>query len=933
MLNRSDLTTTATLPTNSAKSLVFIDAKVSDYARLAAGVRDGMEVFILHPAEDGIAQITQALQGQHLVSAIHIISHGSEGSLHTGNSILNLETIERYTHPLKSWREVLAENAEILLYGCQVVAGGNLSLIQRLHELTGANIAASRTLMGNPKRGGNWELEVRTGKMSASIALTPEVRQAYQGVLAAGDLDPTFGNGGIVTTEEFGGSITDIVIQSDGKIIAIKTQREPPNSGNPSTNFVLTRYNSNGSLDTSFGTGGRAIANIGNFDLLTTVSDALALQSDGKILLTGGADGDVALARFNRDGTLDTSFDEDGKVIADFGFSEGRDLAIQSDGKILVAVSSVDPIIHPDANLSPMPGEAFIQDFTFVRYNSDGSLDTSFGDGGKVVTDFGTNSVIANLAIQPDGKIVGVGSAGGDFALARYNSDGSLDTSFGNGGKVTTDVDVDFGSSIALQADGKITIGGGTRSGSPDLDLALARYNSNGSLDTSFGTDGIIIRDLEFLDNATEVEVQTDGKIVVTVQTLKNLFFNSDFTVLRYNSDGSLDSSFGNEGIVTTDFGGFNLSNALALQTDNKIVVAGSGDFGIAIARYDAGEVVPLPEPEPEPEPTPEPTPEPEPEPTPEPTPVPTPEPSILPEGIDPNYNPCQLLTNPPAIPTPNLTADTLTGASLFGDDNANTLDGQAELEVTLIGRAGNDNLFGSPGNDRLFANQGADFITAGTGDDTVTAGQDNDGVLGGTGNDVLSGNLGNDQLLGNDGDDVIFGNAGIDYIDAGNGNDIAFGGRDHDGISGGEGDDVLLGELGNDCVQGYAGSDILFGNGDSDTLWGDSGSDTLYGGQGNDWLNGGSDTDVLLGDFGDDTLTGSAGGDRFDFRRGDGSDIVTDFQDGIDIIGLKEGLVFEDLAIATVGSDTQIRVDDRILVSLLGVNANTISVEDFALV
>ncbi len=143
----------------------------------------------------------------------------------------------------------------------------------------------------------------------------------------------------------------------------------------------------------------------------------------------------------------------------------------------------------------------------------------------------------------------------------------------------------------------------------------------------------------------------------------------------------------------------------------------------------------------------------------------------------------------------------------------------------------------------------------------------------------------------------------------------------------------MLLGELGNDCLQGYAGSDILFGNTGNDTLWGDSGSDTLYGGQGNDWLNGGSETDVLLGDRGDDTLTGSAGGDRFDFRRGDGSDIVTDFQDGIDIIGLKEGLTFETLTIVEVGSDTQISVNENILVTLLGVNANTISVEDFALV
>jgi uncharacterized delta-60 repeat protein len=917
MLNRSDLTTTATLPTHFAKSLVFIDANVSDYARLAAGVRDGMEVFILHPAEDGIEQITEALQGKHLVSAIHLISHGSGGSLHTGNSILNLETIERYTQQWKSWREVLAENAEILLYGCQVAARGNEGLIQRLHELTGANVAASRTLTGNPEQGGNWELEVRTGEMFASVALTPEVRQAYQGVLAAGDLDPTFGNGGTVMIPN-GFLPSGLVIQSDGKILIAASDFTS------TSDWVLTRLNSDGSLDSSFGTGGKVTTNIGDFDYYPT----LTLQSDGKILATGGSDGDVAIVRYNIDGTLDTSFSGDGKVVTDFGFSEGRDITVQADGKIVVAVGAIDP---GSSSPKPKEGEELIRDFTLARYNSDGSLDTSFGSEGKVTTDLPEYSGIGShgIVIQPDGKIVATGSAGSgfelprdsDFAVVRYNSDGSLDTSFGDAGTVITDVDGGYARSIALQVDGKIAIAGGL-----DGDYAIVRYNNDGSLDTSFGTDGIVTSDAEGATQVDNLAIQADGKIVVVGLA------DRDFTVFRYNADGSLDNSFGTDGIVTTDFGFFDISHILDLQTDNKIVVAGSSAKEIAIARYDAGEVVPLPTPEPEPEPTPEPTPEPEPEPEPEPTPVPTPEPSILPEGIDPNYDPCQLLTNPPAIPTPNLTTDTLAGASLFGDENPNTLDGQAEIEVTILGRGGNDNLFGSPGNDRLFGNLGEDFMTAGNGDDTVTAGKDNDGVLGGTGNDVLSGNLGNDQLLGNDGDDVIFGNAGIDYIDAGNGNDIAFGGRDHDGIAGGEGDDVLLGELGNDCVQGYAGIDILFGNGDSDTLWGDTGSDTLYGGQGNDWLNGGSDTDVLLGERGDDTLTGSAGGDRFDFRRGDGSDIVTDFQEGLDIIGLKEGLVFEDLAIATVGSDTQIRVGDRLLVTLMGVDANAISAEDFAL-
>lgn len=141
------------------------------------------------------------------------------------------------------------------------------------------------------------------------------------------------------------------------------------------------------------------------------------------------------------------------------------------------------------------------------------------------------------------------------------------------------------------------------------------------------------------------------------------------------------------------------------------------------------------------------------------------------------------------------------------------------------------------------------------------------------------------------------------------------------------------VGELGNDCLQGYAGTDILFGNSGSDTLWGEIGNDILYGGQGEDWLHGGGESDILQGDRGNDTLTGSDGGDRFDFRRNDGSDTITDFQHGLDIIGLKEGLTFEDLAIVQAGNDTQIGIDGSLLVTLMVVSTNTLTIDDFALV
>ena len=905
------------------KAIAFIDANVEDYPTLAAGVRAGIEVAILHPAEDGIAQITSILARRNGISSLHIISHGSPNCLYLGNTILNLGNLQKYVPQLRQWRQALGENAEIWLYCCNVAREHGKfttspSLVTQLQQLTGANIAASGTLTGNSQRGGNWELEVRTGCIVASPVLMIAAQQSYQSILAPGDLDPTFGTDGKVITPGFGSPIYDIVIGPDGNIVAVSTETLTGGSG---SNFVLTRYNSNGSLDASFGTDGRVVADLGNFALLDSGSDPLTLQSDGKILMTGGIDGDVALVRYNSDGSFDTSFDDDGKIVADFGFGEGRDVEVQSDGKILVVVRFTNSNLFPFP-INPMEGEELSPNF-LVRYNSDGSLDTSFGDSGTVTPDL--DSTLNNIAVQPDGKIIAVGSAGLDFALARYNSDGSLDTSFGDSGTVTTDIDDrEFANRVVLQPDGKIIVGGTSGDSSPIQDIALARYNSDGSLDTSFGTDGVVTTDFGDLDFLGDLAIQVDGKIVAV--TLNPDDFDEDFQVTRYNSDGSLDTSFGTDGIVTTDFGDADWSLTVALQADNRIVVAGSTFGGKPLARYEAGEVIP-PEPEPIPEPVPEPTPEPEPEPVPEPTP------SAFPEDSDPNYDACGLVTNPPIFPSPNTTNDTLTGASLIGDDNPNTLDATGETQGFILADAGDDNLLGSPGNDRLFGNQGRDFINAGTGDDIVRAGKDNDAVLGGDGNDVISGGLGNDRILSGDGNDLVFGNAGIEYIDAGLGNDLVFGGQDNDGIDGGDGDDVLLGELGNDCLHGFSGNDLLFGNAGEDVLLGSLGSDLLHGGRGNDSLDGGFQSDVLRGDLGDDTLSGGEGGDRFDFRLGDGSDIITDFEDGVDIIGLRGGLTFAQLTISQVGSNTQISVGDEVLVSLSNVNVGAIDTEDFALV
>ncbi|MCP4333905.1 MAG: hypothetical protein GY785_14705, partial [Gammaproteobacteria bacterium] len=322
------------------------------------------------------------------------------------------------------------------------------------------------------------------------------------------------------------------VIQSDGKMVV----------GGYSWNgtdydFAVTRYNTDGSLDSSFGTGGSVVTSITSGDDYLL---GLALQADGKILATGfdhnGSEYEYIVIRYDTDGNLDTSFDGDGIVITDPSASGGgraRAITVQDDGQIVVI------------------GDSGAQnDFTVIRYNSDGSLDTGFGGGdGITATDMfsaGNHDYAKSVAIQADGKILlGGHRLGGassyDFVLARYNTDGTLDTGFGGGnGYVMTEVGGnDQSKSMLVQADGKIVVIGFT-----DNDVALVRYNSDGTLDTSFDADGKVTTDLAGnTDQAFSAALQADGKIVVAGYS--NNGVDNDFMLARYDTDGSLDTSFG----------------------------------------------------------------------------------------------------------------------------------------------------------------------------------------------------------------------------------------------------------------------------------------------------------------------------------------------------------------------------------------------------
>lgn len=325
-----------------------------------------------------------------------------------------------------------------------------------------------------------------------------------------------------------------------------------------------------GTLDTTFGVKGKMITTFSS----RATAFAVSLEPDGRIVLGGTADGsnsnDFAVSRYHADGKPDRSFGNSGKIVTDFQGLEDEILATA---------------IQPDGKIVAA-GESRSKSYNFAlaRYNINGTLDTTFNHGGKVITDFGgSDDIIYAMALQNDGKIVvagqvsKVGSLTTRFALARYNTNGALDKSFGTNGTVLTLINSNCEAfAIAIQNDGKIIVAGDTYNGS-DYDFAMTRYNSNGTLDAGFGNNGIIATAVgNFNDMAKAVAIDPDGRILLAGFTSKDGFIDDDFAVVRYLSTGQQDKTFGLNGIATMKIGeGSDYCNDMAIQSDGKIVLAG----------------------------------------------------------------------------------------------------------------------------------------------------------------------------------------------------------------------------------------------------------------------------------------------------------------------------------------------------------------------
>jgi uncharacterized delta-60 repeat protein len=417
-----------------------------------------------------------------------------------------------------------------------------------------------------------------------------------------GLLDPTFGSGGtILSSTGSTQSLTDVTVLSDGRLLSGGYMTGTSGS----VDFAAARYNANGSLDTSFGSGGVATVDFARY---TDRATAIAVQpgTGGKILLAGtpllgGSAGTTfGVVRLNSNGTLDTTFGakgSGGKVTvspARGGGNEVGGMAVLSDGRFILA---------------GLAGGSL----ALVRFNANGTLDTTFGSKGMVVTSIAIRDVqngtqhVVRIAVDSSGRIIvtATTAVGGvfteDFLVARFNANGSLDTTFGpaHTGVVTTDIlggSQDNASALAIQSDGKIVVGGSSNpANGPGNLFAMARYNTDGTLDTTFNGDGIVTADAipNYYHSGAKISalaIQPDGRIVTTGQG-DYFTTNSDGSInyqspqlvvsMRFNANGSTDSSYGpsGTGAVLTSFGDYSseadVVSGAALQPDGRLVVVG----------------------------------------------------------------------------------------------------------------------------------------------------------------------------------------------------------------------------------------------------------------------------------------------------------------------------------------------------------------------
>ncbi len=400
---------------------------------------------------------------------------------------------------------------------------------------------------------------------------------------ASGDLDAGFGTGGWVRLPITGSNQIGraVAMQPDGKVVIAGYD----NWNTSNENIIMARYRADGVLDTSFGVGGVVTMSLSAGH---DTAYAVDVQSDDKIVVAGlstaGGVNVPAIVRFNADGSPDASFGTGGVVTT----------SLQPASVFLLSVAVLDDgRIVAGGGVVPLSSSGAPNTFLLMRVLSNGSMDTTLGGTGLVTTAIpGGDAISWDMAVQSDGKILlgGYvwGNLGGtDFALVRYNTDGSLDSAFGAGGIVTQTISAsDYGYSVLVQQDGKIIIGGKADGG------GIARYNSDGSYDNTFGSNpatNVVTYSVAGYQSTSFSKLALENNdYIVAAGSAYTPGLVAPIIVAVFDRDGIPDTDFGVGGLVTTTVDThFASARAVTVQTDNKIVVAGNIDMDDATSGYE----------------------------------------------------------------------------------------------------------------------------------------------------------------------------------------------------------------------------------------------------------------------------------------------------------------------------------------------------------
>ncbi len=868
---------------NQAKSIAFIDAGVDEYQSLVKGVAEGVEAIVLESDRDGIQTITAELEkyaSRHeAIEAVHIISHGSPGSLQLGNRLLNRDTLAEYRSKLGRWQEALTSTAELLLYGCNVAADMGANFVRQLSELTGAKIAASVNLTGNAAKGGDWNLDFRTGEIKAPIALMPEVVAAYEGVLATltvtnvndsgiGSLREAIGNAQSGDTIKFASTLANktitltsgqLSINKDLIIDGVDAGGLSISGNNQYRVFDVQKHPD--STPTSFTLKNAIVANGRTFEtgeagagggIRTANFTTLVVEnSEFKNNVAGGEGGGGIFAGWQGNTTVINSKFDNNDGTPDKTERGAGAIATKSAGSLTVRNSEFtnNKGINGGA-INSLLGELTVEDSTFL--NNEAITPTTktlwFGLGGAILTD-GANA---------SGTNYGPGSQGGQIVIRNsiFEGNRAFEGGAANLYAYSPDLvvveDSSFVSNTAIKkADGKGGNGGGIWHGGSEFTISDTTFYDNSAEAQGGGlwVDKISpteISNSTFSANRAEAPNSADGiggamTMNSTAQIVNTTFANN----YAKNHSGALFNSPDTPGDITltnTIFDNNSVGNEWnTLKHTNRQLIDGGNNI-----QFPAKE--------------------------------PNPNDINVTANItiaDPKLGPLEEING-------RLIHPLLEGSAAINagtDTNAPTTDqlGQSRVGQVDIGAyefadttttnpptSEGQRVSGTAGNDRLDGTDGNDTVSGQEGNDVLNGYNGNDLLIGGTGADTMNGGGGDDLYIVDQSNDVINedANAGIDtvrsdvsYNLAANIENLTLIGNNSVNGVGNSSDNRILGNAADNILNGDNGNDTITGNG---------GNDNFNGGSGNDVLNGGSGNDLLIGGTGADTMNGGGGDDLY---------------------------------------------------------------------